>query len=350
MDPRQKKLEKKKKRREKIRREHLQRQQGEKLRQIDQAFQKLLDYQYTLGKDVIPDRNDEKGWGRIDLFRSLRGCWEKTIETFGRREELVRFSRGDIYEDEDDVLTKVSWYLTVGAMRLCFDPPYFIPYFAFSHGEPLFGMFTVRRPIGRYNCWTVSGLTKEVTIKGEKIPVYFSDHSLWRLWERASFSAVQEDNMLIRSCMFTKMFEGFEIQSLDDEKLCLLNRDKRLIPLLGENEPFGYCPFNYSEGKRGDKGIICTTFLLPGFRSTPEGMVLGQSVDIKNVVDVRSLKSQFEMAGLRSFVSEATAACEKIRKHRQVHNINNAEFLGELWTIAKDFIKVPAMPDEFKAG
>jgi len=349
MDPRQKKLEKKKKRREKIRLEHLQRQQGERLKQLDLAFQRILDLQYTLGKDAIPDRNDEIGWGRINLFRSLRRCWEKTIEIFGRREELIRFSRGDVYEDENDVLTRISWYLTVGAMCLCFDPPHFIPYFVFYHGAPLFSMFSTRRPLGRYDCWKIGGIDKNVTLNGETVPVYFSDHSIWRLWERASFgTATHDENILIRSCMFTKMFEGFKLERLDNDQLCLLNKDKVLVPLLGENEPFGYCPYIINEGSRGDKGMICATFLLPGFRNTPEGKVLGQSVDVRNVIDVRNLGDQFEMAGLRSFVKEATIATEKVNKSRRMHNMGNVKFLDELWSISKNLIKVPTMPVDVK--
>lgn len=333
----QKQRDRKRLKREKIRAVHLEKARRYKLNDIHYNFEKFLDTQFIFHKDVIPHKNDHLGWAKLNTFRTMRGCWDRTIKIFGNVDDLMNFRERKVGYNDSEILSRISWYLTVGAMSLDFEIPFFLPCVFFNGDTPTFEFVYAKRPIGMHSCWNYVCNDKEVHHDGKIIPVYFKEHCLWRLWERATIS--KDTNLLLRACVFTKLVHSFRLERLDNEKLAIVNGDENMKAIFGLNEPFGYCPYVEDNG-----AYVCLTYLLPGYKSTPEGNILAGDKrinHIKDIHDVILMKEKFENAGIRSFVNEATDAMNK-KYYRP--KVGNYDFVNGIWEKAKSFIKEPILP------
>jgi hypothetical protein len=157
---------------------------------------------------------------------------------------------------------------------------------------------------------------------------------MWRLWNRAN---IQKYNPLITSKFFKNMFH-FEVEYLDDDKVSLLNGSEKMRPVLGQHHPFGYCPYNITDGY-----VVLTTFLLPGFKNTPENAAIGHRVEATNIFEVEDVLLQEQ--SMRTVANEANESLGKfLTKYKSKYEHLTITNVNKIWEKCKSWYKIPATP------
>ena len=300
-----KKAQRKRLKREKIRKEHLLLAKKQRIFALRKELDDMFKIDYDISKEYIPPRDDQVNWDRINQFRAPINVLNQARKIFGKHPILEALYENKVKETDKESRLELGYIFTAAAQVLCSEPPFFIPYFKFFDLSPTMNFFWARN-IARKDLWRIVHMDKKVTLNNKTYPVYLSEHFLRRFWERTTIT----DNLILRSHMYYMFYNDFEFQDGGNNMLGVVNTHERMKSLLGLHQPYGYSPMVKVE----DDYIIAKTFLLPGYKNTPENEWFSVKVKADTIADIHKYKEQFSQNGVTSFLNEINNEVDLDRK------------------------------------